>query len=123
MKIKTSELSGAPLDWMVWSIAGGPAAYPKMVGAAFLRAHAGRSAKYLHPSTDDYQGGQIIDREHISTTWVVSSYPTIAGCWSAHIPGGNGRLLHAPTRLVTAMRCYVQIKLGDEVDVPEELLA
>ncbi|MBS4017500.1 MAG: hypothetical protein KGZ68_04610, partial [Dechloromonas sp.] len=28
---------------------------------------------------------------------------------------------HGPTRLVAEMRCYVASKLGDEVDVPEEL--
>jgi hypothetical protein len=27
----------------------------------------------------------------------------------------------APTPLIAAMRCYVASKLGDEVDVPEEL--
>ena len=28
-----------------------------------------------------------------------------------------------PTKLIAAMRCYVASKLGDEVDVPEELLS
>jgi hypothetical protein len=28
---------------------------------------------------------------------------------------------HGPTPLIAAMRCYVQSKLGDEVEAPEEL--
>jgi hypothetical protein len=29
---------------------------------------------------------------------------------------------YGPTPLIAAMRCYVASKLGDEVDVPEELM-
>jgi hypothetical protein len=28
---------------------------------------------------------------------------------------------HGPTPLIAAMRCYVASKLGDEVEIPEEL--
>ena len=31
-------------------------------------------------------------------------------------------VIHGPTPLIAAMRCYVASKLGDEVEVPEELL-
>ena len=123
MRVKTAELSGAALDWMVWSIAGGPAAYPKMVGAAFLRAHAGRSAKYLHPSTDWAQGGPIIDREligvcHYNETdgWEVPNW----AAWRTDID--DRQQVMGEAALVAAMRCFVASKLGDEVDVPEELL-
>jgi hypothetical protein len=33
---------------------------------------------------------------------------------------GNVTML-GPTPLIAAMRCYVASKLGDEVDIPEEL--
>ncbi len=28
---------------------------------------------------------------------------------------------HGPTPLIAAMRCYVASKLGDEIEIPEEL--
>ena len=34
----------------------------------------------------------------------------------------NTLLFSGPTPLVAAMRCYVASKLGDEVEVPDELL-
>ena len=33
----------------------------------------------------------------------------------------TSRVPSRPTPLIAAMRCYVASKLGDEVDVPEEL--
>ena len=30
--------------------------------------------------------------------------------------------MYGPTMLIAAMRCYVASKLGEEIDVPEELL-
>ena len=75
-----------------------------------------------NPSTDWAQGGPVIEREGISLSWVVSNYLYVTGCWSAHIPQTNGKLFYASTPLVAAMRCYVTSKLGDIVEVPEELL-
>jgi hypothetical protein len=31
--------------------------------------------------------------------------------------------MHGHTPLIAAMRCYVASKLGDEVEIPDELLA
>jgi hypothetical protein len=33
----------------------------------------------------------------------------------------DGFFQKGPTPLIAAMRCYVTLKLGDEVEVPEEL--
>ncbi len=131
MKVKVSEATGPVLDWMVWEIAGGPAAYPKMVGKAFLRAWNGNSAKYLHPSTDWSQGGPIIERAeiHLLSPYSAHPIPSLAKSWLAHCPkaphladGWGPAKGHGPTPLIAAMRCFVSSKLGDEVDVPEELL-
>ena len=42
----------------------------------------------------------------------------------ARVPGTAGFLqwAYGPTPLIAAMRCYCSFKLGDEVDVPEELM-
>ncbi len=68
-------------------------------------------------STDWAQGGPIIDRERISIRqWanlpIVHAYmPTIGVEWSSD----------DSSPLVAAMRCFVASKLGDEVEVPDEL--
>jgi hypothetical protein len=74
-------------------------------------------------TTDWSLAGPIIEREKISIAWVVSSYTHIKGCWSAHIPQCNSKILYGQTPLIAAMRCYVASKLGDTVEVPNELLA
>jgi hypothetical protein len=65
--------------------------------------------------------GPIIEREGISTVqegdsspWVGSIYNYDEQDWHLHTPG--------PTPLIAAARCYVTSKLGDTVEVPEELI-
>ncbi len=69
-------------------------------------------------------GGPIIEREEIG---IKRNAPCSAGReWEASpsitAKGAGGRYGYGPTPLVAAMRCYVTSKLGDEVDIPEELL-
>ena len=116
--MKTADLTGAALDWAVWTVAGGAAAYPKTAsGKAFLKLWQGNSAKYVHPSTDWAQGGPIIEREKIDLKFIDDQ--CYAGTFINRVIDGR---IKGPTPLVAAMRCYVTSKLGDEVDVPEELL-
>ena len=67
-------------------------------------------------STDWAQGSPIIDREEIAV-WPDRD----TGNWFASANEGCGVDFSGPTLLIAAMRCYVASKLGDEVDVPEEL--
>lgn len=71
-------------------------------------------------STDWAQGGPIIEREGISTVSQGDGHEWIASLWDYKIEDWH---LHTtgPTPLIAAMRCFVASKLGDEVDVPEEL--
>ena len=81
----------------------------------------GRDAKIYHPSTNWSQGGPIIERAEIDIYCYTS--PTVspdAGLWLADITGTNFKA-YGSTPLIAAMRCYVASKLGDEVEVPEEL--
>ena len=68
------------------------------------------------PSTDWSQAGPIIEREGVCL-WS-EGYD-----WEAKIQTGPGEWLTEwdASPLVAAMRCYVASKLGDEVDIPEEL--
>ena len=92
--MRTSELKGAALDWAVTKAIGDykPVAVP-------------------HYSTDWAQGGPIIEREGIEFR--------ASGTQASIV---DGRTYYGPTHLIAAMRCYVASKLGDEVDIPRELV-
>ena len=122
--MKTSELTGAALDWAVARCEEGEALaegwHPHFApygGELRLRA-----TPYA-PSTDWSQGGPIIEREKIDIQcWDAHSMP-----WKASIDGDTdaGIALYVEyglTPLIAAMRCYVASKLGDDVEIPEELL-
>ena len=67
-------------------------------------------------ATDWAQAGPIIDREGI---WL--EHHIAAKVHGAH--KGDAVWFHkGPTPLIAAMRCYVASKLGDEVEIPEELM-
>jgi Protein of unknown function (DUF2591) len=104
MKVKTNELSGAALDWAV----------AKCEGVIY---HGPAWTKY---STDWAQGGPIIEREGIN----LDNYAKNPK-WSAWTPAPDRESgeaqAYGPTPLIAAMRCYVASKLGDEVEIPEEL--
>lgn len=96
MKVRVSEASGPVLDWMV----GMTGEY----GCGFF-------------STDWSAGGPIIEH-HI---FRLSDYddPEDPGRWRAE--GADGAEQYGPTALIAAMRAYVCSKLGEEVEVPDEL--
>ena len=106
MKIKTSELNGAALDWAVAKCEG--LDIRRLSGGEFLLA----DGDFWFPSIDWAQGGPIIEREGIALGQTGDGWEaTCDGC--IYISG--------PTPLIAAMRCYVASKLGEEVEVPEEV--
>jgi hypothetical protein len=112
MKIKTSELIGAALDW-----AAQMANHENYI-AKFSVNGIGQEFCATSPSTDWSQGGPIIEREGISIT--KSAHPT--GYWLADVgPDGAVKAGTGPTPLIAAMRCFVASKLGDEIEIPEKL--
>jgi hypothetical protein len=96
--MKASELSGVQLDWAVFEAEYGTQTYE------FTDAYK--------PSEDWAQGGSIIERERIRLD--------PRGVWVAGHDSSNDEYLGA-TPLIAAMRCYVASKLGEEVEIPEEL--
>lgn len=107
--MKTSELTGAALDW---AVATANEDYPQWDSEwqVFYAAN-GDDMNY---STDWSQGGPLIERERITIRFWEGESAVDAYKWDT--PSSTG-----PTPLIAAMRCYVASKLGDEVDVPEEL--
>ena len=109
--MKTSELTGAALDWVVAKCEGITTPYIGHFRLPILEAV--KSHQYS-PSTLWEQGGPIIERER----FVIA--PASSTLWAATSLIGNcTRLGTIP--LIAAMRCYVTSKLGDEVEIPEEL--
>lgn len=106
--MKTSELEGAALDWAV----------AKCEGRDYTRRDTGKwTTDCFTPSSDWAQGGPILEREGITIT------PEDASLWQAykHSQRGKRTATYGPTPLIAAMRCYVTSKLGDEVEIPQEL--
>jgi hypothetical protein len=131
VKVKTSALTGIALDYAVAKAQGGTNLASdgitwgfELEGELKVLAKGWAPSMSYCPSTNWAQGGPIIERKKITVSWLIPAHQhqNLAGCWSAHIPGGNGKLLYGLTPLTAAMRCYVASELGDEVDIPEELL-
>lgn len=114
MKIKTSELIGPALDWAVAKCEG--CSEKRLLDVAMWSYMRQQGA--FRYSTDWSQGGQIIEREKLKVVPIVNGMH-----WYAQkVYGGGLEYMEGPTPLIAAMRCFVASKLGDEVDVPEELL-
>jgi len=115
--MKTSELTGRALDWAVAQSAGHLES-----GVCFVmggevwdtRNSDPDFPEQYSPPTNWSQAGPIIERERIGLKWLDG-----VSLWeaeSAYYP-----TMHGPTPLIAAMRCYVASRLGDEVELPEEL--
>ena len=113
--MKTSELTGAALDWAVAKCMGHRVAENY---GSYIRIYlpdqkqAGYTLAFC-PSTDWAQGGPIIEREGMQIQ-------TFMDKWLASIPKPLVQR-DGPTPLIAAMRCYVASKMGDEIEIPTEL--
>jgi hypothetical protein len=115
--MRTSELTGAALDWAVAECERLEVYFDNgavcLVGQPFDSAYP-----YWNPSVNWAQGGPIIEREEIGINFV-------HGDWVADTVNMDDiyeQVEYGDTPLIAAMRCYVAGKLGREIDVPEELL-
>lgn len=113
MKVKTSELTGAALDWAVAKCEGLLAFGYRTDGERFAVEDSDGNIEGFMPSTDWSQGGPIIEQQGIAL-YLYGDYQ-----WNAHV---GGRESVGPTALLAATRCYVVSELGDEVDVPDDLV-
>lgn len=102
--MKTSELKDRALDWAVSHCREWSKPFPIM------------PLRVLPYSTVWAHGGPIIALEEIDMKG--PSHHTDA-LWTAWCGSWS---LDGPTPLIAAMRAYVASKLGDEVEIPNELL-
>jgi hypothetical protein len=126
-KIKVGEASGVVLDYLVAISLGGEGFYYDTLATWWInvngkdRALSKGWAQSFNPSTDWNHGGPIID-ELGGTMW-----STNASGWRYRAPydftnDKEGPTTGGPTPLIAAMRCFVASKLGEDVEVPDELL-
>ena len=131
MKVKVAEASGRVLDWLM-AMCNGKGIEFDCPSDPWLTVD-GIVDQPLHsytPSTDWAQGGPIIEREELH--WGFGGMRDgkrnclgrdgkrnclgqKRGYWQKPTLG--------PTPLIAAMRCLVTSRLGEEVEVPDELLA
>lgn len=124
--MKVQNLTGAALDWAV-ALCQERRVYigtnhtmtgPCINDADLVDMGVDGTVAYS-PSTDQYQGGSIIDAERISTqvghsgVWVAASYYTY--------DEATVKMHSGPTRLIAAMRAFVMSVIGEDIDIPEEL--
>jgi hypothetical protein len=132
-RIKTADLDGVALDWAVAKAEGfSPNVHTNPYGYPVLLNTAGSYA------SEWALAGPIIAREDIAT--FPASYVT-GKVWCAVVDKGGtqpmclydidnreawwfeeSEVMKGPSPLVAAMRCYVSLKLGPEIDVPEALV-
>lgn len=164
MKVKTSELTDAALDWAVGKCRGVEARNNKTVFFVLFESESSEELEFdcfaendahaieqcldaypgcsvdrvewlepFRPSESWAQGGPIIERGLIHTYPRFTAGRTEGGSdvyqqdgWAAYVTPPafwvTPRPFTGPTPLIAAMRCYVASKLGDEVEVPDELV-
>lgn len=131
MKIRTSEASGVVLDWLVakcecpkgWIVItekrkNQESGEMENIVKFFKSSDKPYAAKWsdkVTPSTNWAQGGPIIEHEKIELRRFANNWQSVKrydDYWVSQ--QGN-------TPLEAAMRCYVASKLGEEVEVPDEI--
>jgi len=116
--MKTSELTGAALDWAVAKCEGFTDYDHDTETMLPPRKEYGRvNLDEYSYSTDWARGGPIIEREGITLRNFIQG-----DAWDAELDYEETFLQSGPTPLIAAMRCYVASKLGDEVEIPEGVL-
>ncbi len=118
MKVKTSELTGVALDWAVAKceeVQIDICAMPEMVELLRMPLGSGR----WRPSRDWAQGGPIIEQERI---WVQPEIGKEGSGNAWYAVSMHSTDAYGPTPLIAAMRCFVSSRLGDEVEIPDELM-
>ncbi len=115
MLVKTSELSGAQLDYAVAKCEG-MTDYEFPLVWLYYKDSEGDGDNQWHYSSNWSHGGPIIERERICPDYLLD------GRWLAISRLDHSKQGLGPTLLIAAMRCYVASQMGDTIEIPDELL-
>lgn len=123
MKIKTSELIGDALDWAVGTAYGEKLVVVEGLPPGRKVFVVPRRLRFAYrPSRSWGLGGRLLEVERIA----VQPHHDDTQPWEANgTSDETGALffMYGDTPLVAICRCYVAIKLGGKVEVPDELCA
>lgn len=124
VEVKTEELKGAALDWMVAEVTGQPKTILKGKPYALFGSLAlpfNDPEKGYSPSSCWHCCGPLIEEERVACDFSRPVAPGDATLWFAQVwqPYGNGS---GSSPLIAACRAIVAAKLGEVVQVPVELL-
>lgn len=115
--MRTSELTGKALDWAVAKCEGvNEEAFRLFYEPTEPTDYDGHGFPEFHYSSVWHQGGRIMEREIIGVQFDGAEN---FKWWGYDHKADN--YVHGETPLIAAMRCYVTSKLGEFVDIPEEL--
>lgn len=103
-EMKTASLTGPALDWTVAQVEG-VSCTPHTI------------KRFYRPSTDWSQGGPLRDKYDVG---IEPGVPD--GLPYAYVPGRDLHGSRGETALIALCRAIVTAKLGDVVQVPEELM-
>ena len=120
MEIKVQDLTGLALDWAVTTIDDSDACQYGVADWREHRKHTAVKGEYAHRYHQNWaKAGPIIEQQEIS----IRPSHRIDG-WTASMWTHEGATVFedGPTPLIAAMRCYVASQLGDEVQIPDELI-
>jgi hypothetical protein len=121
MKIKISELTGKALDWAVARATGKKSSL--VDGDICLPNSSGEFTRKFSPSTDWSQCGQLIEAFLDSLTRMCIDSPWVASCKAVTVDDFSiWKVEIGETPQIALCRAVVSAKLGDEVEIPDELL-
>lgn len=112
IEVKTADLIGPALDWVVAKVEGHDAHHSGGVVRTTMHGVFGPELRY---STDWSQGGPLIEKYRTS---IIYSDEVCNPCaWT-----DDTAAWHATTPLIAACRAIVAAKLGETVRCPKELM-
>jgi hypothetical protein len=121
MKVKTSEANYRVLNYLVAKYEFPEPDYEPDDWMVYITEGCSDGEWVFKPSTDWQQGGPIIEREWLDVTpWPNESDEDLR--WQCKQHDSIECVAFGSTPLIAAMRCYVASKLGEEVEVPDELV-
>ena len=127
MLLKSYDLKGIALDWAV--------AKSETLNADYnmVKTHQDNRGNWhvmldghrgcYEPSVDAHQANYLQEELKISVFYVEDDdpLPIEDGPWSAAIPNSEYGYT-GPTSLIAVCRCYVANKLGEDIEIPDNLL-
>lgn len=127
--VRTAELIGAALDWAVAKIEGvetlmmsprkGEPKKPFALFGSLALALGGDGEQSYAPSACWHCGGPLIEKYKLDLGAPMES---VNGPWNANTEWGHPLGQKGETPLIAACRAIVAANLGDEVQIPAELL-